>query len=149
MFLKKLALPALVAATLAVATPDQAEAAPIHTPVQSADAVFGGVRVHVGGGVRIPIGHRHRGRTHVVRQRVVTYEGGYWTTETRKVWHPAEFVGYDRHGRPVYSPGHYDYVEERVWVPRRQVVRYVESPRYYHPRRTRGHVHVGVGVRLR
>lgn len=143
MLLKKIAMPALIAATLAIASPEQADAAPIQNPVKT-DAVYGGVRVHVGGGVRIPVRSRH----HVTRRRVVTYEGGYWTTETRKVWHPAEFVGYDRHGQPIYSRGHWDYVQERVWVPRRQVIRYVEAPRHVR-HRGRGHVHVGVGVRLR
>ena len=133
--LKKILLPVVAAATFALVAPSTADASPM-TPVKTPHA-FGG-KWKIGVGVTVPIGHRRA-------RRVRHVESGYWKTvyETRvkKVWHAPELIGYDSHGHPVYSKGHYDYVEVRVpvrvWV---STVRRVYHRDYWGPR---GHIHVG------
>ena len=83
----------------------------------------------------VPIRYRAVG----VRRRVAP--AGRWVIRDREIWHPPEFVGYDSHGRPVYSEGHWDVVQERVWVPiRRRVIR---------RGRVVPHAYVRVGGRIR
>ena len=148
MLLKTLTLPAILIATLGLAMPEKAEASPFGNSMSQATAnAYGGLRIRVGGGVRVPIRGRHYRPSHTVVRR-----GGYWTTvyETRleRVWHPPEFIGHDSHGHPVYSKGHYDTVEVRVpvrrWVPYTTVHRrrgYRTGPV--------GHISIGGSVRIR
>ena len=141
--LKKILLPVIAAATFALVAPTTADASPL-SPLKGPE-VLGG-KVKIGVGIAVPI----RSRRSV---RHVRYEDrGYWKTvyETRvqKVWHAPEKIGYDAHGNPVYSEGHYEYVETRVpvrvWVSR--PVRVIERGYYNGPV---GHVRVGGVWRIR
>jgi len=135
--LKKILIPVVVAATFDLVAPEQADASPI-SPVSTQN--FYGPRIRIGGGISFPIGRR---------SRVRTVQSGYWRTvyETRvdKVWQSPEHIGFDAHGQPVYSRGHYEYVEVqvpvRVWVP------YVTTRYVRH--RPAGYISVGGSIRLR
>ena len=132
MNIRTLLIPVAAITLFAVAGTQDASAAPLRAGPQSAH--FGGLRLGFDVGVHAPIGHRlHRGRR-IVRP----IRRGYWRTIRERVYHAPELVGYDSHGHEVYSPGHYDYVERRVWVPAPRIVR----PRIYRPR---GHVSIGLG----
>lgn len=152
--LRTLSTSALLIAALAFTAPAEAEAAPASSMVQNTTpAAFGGLRIHVGGGVRVPIGRT--GHRRVVRTTHVQPTGGYYKTvyETRieRVWHEPEFIGYDSHGQAVYSQGRWTEVEVqvpvRVWVPHRTV----RTVRTVHHRRSRpvGHISIGGSWRIR
>ncbi len=141
--LKKILIPVVAAAMFALVAPSSADASPLNRT--KTPHAFGG-KIRIGVGIGIPIGRRHR--TSHVRH----VESGYYRTvyeyRTVKVWHPAEQVGFDSHGHPVYSEGHYDYVKRRVavrvWVP---TVTTVHHRGYrYGPR---GHISVGGVWRIR
>ncbi len=146
MLLKTLTLPALLIATLGLAMPEQAEASPFGNSMSQATAnAYGGLRIRVGGAVRVPIGGRHYRRT-----RRVVRPSGYWTTvyETRleRVYHAAELIGHDAHGHPVYSQGHWDTVQVRV--PVRRWVSYSTVYRRGYRTGPVGHISVGGTVRI-
>lgn len=141
--LKKILIPAVLAATFALVAPETADASQL-SPLKGPE-VYGG-KIRIGVGVGIPIHSRRR------VHRVHYEDHGYWKTvyETRieRVWHAPEKIGYDSHGNPVYSEGHYDHVEVkvpvRVWVSR--PVRVVERGVRRGPV---GHIHVGGVWRIR
>ena len=149
MNLRAALIPVALVAGLAFAAND-AVASPI-TPGHGG-AVFG-PRIHVGGGIGIDIPLHVRSRRRAYRPayrpaRVVApAPAGYYRTVRERVWHPPELVGYDSHGYPAYSEGHWDYVERRVWVPAPVVVR---RPVMVRPRIVpRVHVGLGIGGRWR
>jgi hypothetical protein len=131
MNIRNVLIPVALVAALALVASD-ASAAPVGSTPTS--AVFGG-RVHLGGGIGIdiPIGRRPA--------HVHTVQSGYWTTVTEQVWTPGQLIGYDRHGHPIVTPGHYVLVQRQVWVPTVQQV--------IHQPRPVGTVHVGFGGRWR
>ena len=149
--------PLALVGALAVTSADAAHASPTRGAIGPQLGTLQGGRVTVGVGVDIPVrGPRRHHRHHHVRPvREVTYVGGYYETRvgTRKVWHPARIVGYDAHGYPIKTTGHYD-IEEytyQVWIPRRRVVRVVRAPVrrvVVHPRPA-PYVRVGGSVRFR
>lgn len=146
MLLKTLTLPALLIATLGLAMPEQAEASPFGNSMSQATAnAYGGLRIRVGGGVRVPIGRSHYRPSRTVRR------SGYWTTvyEIRheRVYHAPELIGHDVHGHPTYSPEHWDTVEVRV--PVRRWVRHHTVRRRGYRTGPVGHISIGGSVRIR
>lgn len=143
--LKKIILPVIAASLLIVAAPaSEADASPLSPDL----GIEMGSRIRIGGAITFPIGGHRR---HVRHVRHVAPSGYYKTvyeTRTRKIWHEAELVGYDSHGRPVYSEGHYDYetytVPVRVWVPVTHTRRIV-----HRTVRPRGHITIGGSWRIR
>ncbi len=132
MNIRTLLIPVAAITLFAAAGTQDASAAPLRAGPQAVH--FGGVHLGFDVGLHAPIrAHHIRGRR-IVRP----IRRGYWKTVRERVYHAPELVGFDSHGHAVYSPGHYDYVERRVWVPAPRIIR----RRAFRPR---GHVSIGVG----
>lgn len=130
-------------AVLALATTvfaEPAHAAPLGAGSHVQSGLVLGGRVFVGGGVQIPIGHRHSSHDEVV-------EVGHWETRYRevRVYHPGRLLGYDRYGQAIYGEGYYTVRQEpySVWVVERRV------QRVHRHTRPVGFITIGTGWRIR
>jgi hypothetical protein len=144
-----LILPAAVLAAAAfVAVPD-AEAGPAGAKIGVA---FHGPHIQVRGRVGVPIGRGGRVHHGGHYRDMVTWVGGHYETRTRHVRVPGRQIGWDAHGRPVYSGSRLEVQTYQVWVPRRRVVQRVWVPArggHVHGPRVRGGISIGGGIRVR